>query len=94
VDALLLPLEDPSTHDAHCDALRPILSSAACDLANDRKHNKLHSTLAILIYGKEMFEALTDAQLDGTFPYHMPHALALRQIYYWLFLAVILSAAN
>lgn len=104
VDALLRPLDDPlrplddpsmysSTRKAHCDALRPILGPTACDLADARKHNKLHSTLAILIYGKEVFEALIDAQLDGTFPYHMPHTLALRQIYYWLFLAIILSSA-
>jgi hypothetical protein len=93
VEALLRPLENPTTHAAHYEALRPILSPAACDLADARKHNKLHSTLAILVYGKEVFEALIDAKLDGTFPYHMPHTLALRQIYYWLFLAVILSAA-
>jgi hypothetical protein len=93
VKTLLQPLEDKSICDVYHTALQDILSSAARDLADARKHNKLHSTLAILIYGKEVFEALIDSKLDGTFPYHMPHTLALRQIYYWLFLAVILSAA-
>ncbi|MCJ1384308.1 hypothetical protein MMC17_007424 [Xylographa soralifera] len=93
LDSLLQPLEDNSCRDVHHRALKGILGSAARDLADARKHNKLHSTLAILIYGKEVFEALIDAKLDGTFPYHMPHTLALRQLYYWLFLAVILSAA-
>jgi hypothetical protein len=93
VEDLLRPLENQTTRAAHYEALRPILRPAACDLADARKHNKLHSTLAILVYGKEVFEALINAKLDGTFPYHMPHTLALRQIYYWLFLAVILSAA-
>jgi len=93
MEVLLRPLENRTTRADHYRALRPILGPAACDLANARKHNKLHSTLAILVYGKEVFEALIEAQLDSTFPYHMPHTLALRQIYYWLFLAVILSAA-
>ena len=93
VDSLLQPLEDKYVRDVHHQGLKDILASAARDLADARKHNKLHSTLAILIYGKEVFEALTDAKLDGTFPYHMPHTLALRQLYYWLFLAVILSSA-
>jgi hypothetical protein len=93
MDIPLQPLQNTSTRDAHHSALRAILSPAARDLADARKHNKLHSTLAILIYGKEVFEALINAKLDGTFPYHMPHTLALRQIYYWLFLAIILSGA-
>jgi hypothetical protein len=93
VNTLLQPLEDTSIGVVYHTALQGIVSSAARDLADARKHNKLHSTLAILIYGKEVFEALINAKLDGTFPYHMPHTLALRQIYYWLFLAVILSAA-
>ncbi|MCJ1405053.1 hypothetical protein MMC11_008279 [Xylographa trunciseda] len=93
VETLLRSLEDPSARLKHHEALKDILRSAARDLADARKHNKVHSTLAILIYGKEVFEALIDAKLDGSFPYHMPHTLALRQIYYWLFLAVILSAA-
>ncbi|MCJ1413783.1 hypothetical protein MMC32_000108 [Xylographa parallela] len=98
VNSLLQPLEDNSVRnkyvrDLHHKALNGILGSTARDLADARKHNKLHSTLAILIYGKEVFEALIDAKLDGTFPYHMPHTLALRQLYYWLFLAVLLSSA-
>ncbi|MCJ1295184.1 hypothetical protein MMC34_006746 [Xylographa carneopallida] len=93
VNSLLQPLEDKSVCDIHHRALTHSLSPAARDLADARKHNKLHSTLAILIYGKEVFETLIDARLNGTFPYHMAHTLALRQIYYWLFLAVILSSA-
>jgi hypothetical protein len=94
VDTLLEPLEDDFSRIMHYKAIYNILGPAAFDLAGARKHNKLHSTLAILIYGKEVFEALINARLDGTFPYHMPHTLALRQIYYWLFLAVILSSAT
>ncbi|MCJ1436891.1 hypothetical protein MMC27_006273 [Xylographa pallens] len=98
VNSLLQPLENKHVQNRdirnkHHEALKGILGSAARDLADARKHNKLHSTLAILIYGKEVFEALIDAKLDGTFPYHMPHTLALRQLYYWLFLAVLISSA-
>ena len=45
------------------------------------------------MYGKDVFVALIQAKFDESFPYHMPHTLALRQLYYWLFCAIILSAA-
>lgn len=56
VKTLLSPLEGQSSRikNVHHVALQGILAEAARDLADARQHNKLHSTLAILIYGKEV----------------------------------------
>lgn len=95
VDTLLSPLEskDLKNRRRQWRAVQPLLEKTARVLAHARRHNKLHSVLAILMYGKDVFVALIQAQYDKSFPYHMPHTLALRQLYYWLFLAIILSGA-
>jgi hypothetical protein len=95
IDVLLGPLEMASDVEMreYWDAIRPLLRSTARNIAGDRKHNKFHSVLAIIVYGKDVFVALIQAKFDESFPYHMPHTLALRQLYYWLFCAIILSAA-
>jgi hypothetical protein len=95
VDALLHPFENGTTREAkeHWDAIQPILESTARDIAGGRRQNKFHSVLAIIVYGKDVFVALIQAKLQMDFPYQMPHTLALRQLYYWLFCAIILSSA-
>ncbi|KAN0092402.1 hypothetical protein V8E51_018249 [Hyaloscypha variabilis] len=95
VETLLRPLEEGSHFQAslHREAMRPLLETTARNIAGDRRHNKFHSILAITVYGKDVFVALLQSKFDATFPYHMPHTLALRQLYYWLFCAIILSGA-
>jgi hypothetical protein len=95
VETLLRPLEEGSQDDAtsHWEAISPLLESTARNIAGDRRHNKFHSVLAIIVYGKDVFVALLQSYVDQNFPYHMPHTLALRQLYYWLFCAIILSGA-
>jgi hypothetical protein len=95
VETLLGPLEDGTHFEAisHWQAIRPLLESTARNIAGDRRHNKFHSILAIIVYGKDVFVALLQSKFDANFPYHMPHTLALRQLYYWLFCAIILSGA-
>lgn len=95
VETLLRPLEEGSQDDAtsHWEAISPLLESTARHIAGDRRHNKFHSVLAIIVYGKDVFVALLQSYVDQNFPYHMPHTLALRQLYYWLFCAIILSGA-
>jgi hypothetical protein len=78
---------------AHWEAIQPLLESTARKIAGDRRHNKFHTILAIIVYGKDVFVALLQSKFDANFPYHMPHTLALRQLYYWLFCAIILSGA-
>lgn len=75
------------------ESIRTILRPTARNIAAGRRHNKLHSTLAIIMYGKDVFIALIQGKCDENFPYHLPHTLALRQLYYWLFCAITLSAA-
>jgi hypothetical protein len=93
VKTLLRPLEVGSQDDAtsYWEAISPLLESTARNIAGDRRHNKFHSVLAIIVYGKDVFVALLQSHVDQNFPYHMPHTLALRQLYYWLFCAIILS---
>jgi hypothetical protein len=95
VETLLKPLEKGSRLEAtaHWAAIQPLLESTARNIAGDRRHNKFHSVLAIIVYGKDVFVALLQSKFDANFPYHMPHTLALRQLYYWLFCAIILSGA-
>ena len=94
VDELLLPFEDwcVRRRKAHWNAIKGDLAATAQKLGHARRHNKVHSVLAI-IYGKDVFVVLIGANFDTSFPYHMPHTLAPRQLYYWLFIAIILSAA-
>ncbi len=75
------------------EAIKSNLGLTARNIASDRRHNKFHSVLAVLVYGKDVFGALIQAKLDESFQYQMPHTLALRQLYYWLFCAIVLSAA-
>lgn len=95
VETLLKPFEEGDQAKAmrHWDAISPLLQSTARNIAGDRRHNKLHSVLAIIVYGKDVFVALLQTKNDQNFPYHVPHTLALRQLYYWLFCAIILSGA-
>lgn len=99
IDILLRPMEntkDPETRNiaiAHFTLLQDILEQAARDLSDARRHNKLSAVLAVIIYVKEVVEALLAYESDKNFPYHMPHTLALRQLYYWIFLAIVLSSA-
>jgi hypothetical protein len=100
IDVLLGPMEttdDPearTTAVANFTLLKDILEQAARDLSDARRHNKLSATLAVIIYVKEVVEALLAYESDKNFPYHMPHTLALRQLYYWIFLAIVLSSAT
>lgn len=102
-EKLIASLERNDTFDLNIDtqlnahlnweSIRKILRPTARNIAADRRHNKFHSTLAIIMYGKDVFIALIQEKFDESFPYHLPHTLALRQLYYWLFCAIILSAA-
>ena len=99
VEKLLSPLEEALEMGRHLEAaalwqaISPALESTARNIAGDRRHNKFHSVLAIIVYGKDVFVALIQSKFDANFPYHMPHTLALRQLYYWLFCAIILCGA-
>jgi hypothetical protein len=96
VEVLLSPLEKGSHLKAtsHWEAICPLLKSTARNTASDRRHNKFHSVLAIIVYRKEVFIALIQANFNADFPYYILYTLALRQIYYWLFCAIILSGAT
>jgi hypothetical protein len=70
-----------------------IIAQVGQELADTRGHNFRRAMLAILTYCAAVFTALIESRSTQQFPYHMPHTLALREEYYWLLLAVILSAA-
>jgi hypothetical protein len=100
IDVLLGPMENTDDAEARATAvenftlLNDILQQAARDLSDARRHNKLSATLAVIIYVKEVVEALLAYESDKNFPYHMPYTLALRQLYYWIFLAIVISSAT
>lgn len=100
IDVLLGPMENINDPEARTTAvanftlLRNIMEQAARDLSDARRHKKLSAILAVMIYVKEVVEALLAYESDKNFPYHMPHTLALRQLYYWIFLAIVLSSAT
>jgi hypothetical protein len=99
-NVLLGPMENTKNPEkrnaavAHFVLLKDLLEQAARDLSDARSHNELSATLAVIIYVKEVVEALLAYESDKAFPYHMPHTLALRQLYYWIFLAIVLSSAT
>jgi hypothetical protein len=70
-----------------------VVAQVSQELADTRTHNFRRAALAILTYCAAVFSALIQSHSTLQFPYHMPHTLALRELYYWLLLAVILSAA-
>jgi hypothetical protein len=100
IDVLLGPMENPNNPEARTTAvvnftlLKDIMEKAARDLSDARRHKKLSAILAVIIYVKEVVEALLAYESAKNFPYHMPHTLALRQLYYWIFLAIVLSSAT
>ncbi|MCJ1336340.1 hypothetical protein MMC09_001616 [Bachmanniomyces sp. S44760] len=69
------------------------LQNASQDLALGRVNNTLHSGLAIILYGIAIFSGLVRNKSTDNIAYHQPHTIALRELYYWLFLAIILSSA-
>lgn len=74
------------------DALIAI-KRASCELALVRLNNTLHSSLAVILYCVAVFSALIRTKSTADQAYHLPHTIALRELYYWLLLSVMLSSA-
>lgn len=66
---------------------------ASYDLALVRLNSRLHSSLAVIWYCVAIFGALVRTKSTADEAYHQPHTIALRELFYWLLLAVILSSA-
>ena len=66
---------------------------ASHNLALARVNSKLQSGLAVGLYGVAVFAALLRTKSEDSVAYPQPHTIALRELYYWLLLAIILSAA-
>ena len=69
------------------------IRAASYEIALARENNALHSALAIILYGVLVFAALLKTRAEGGVAYHQPHTIALRELYYWLLLSIILSSA-
>ena len=66
---------------------------ASYELALVRLSNTLHSSLAVILYCVAIFSALIRIKSTADEAYHQPHTIALRELYYWLLLSIILSSA-
>jgi hypothetical protein len=62
-------------------------------LGTTRTKSARRSALAIIVYSSTLFASLASAQASNSYPVYTPHTIALRELYYWLIPAIILSSA-
>lgn len=66
---------------------------ASYNLALVRLNSRLRSSLAVILYCVAIFSALIRTKSMADEAYHQPHTIALRELFYWLLLSIILSSA-
>ncbi|KAF2094694.1 hypothetical protein NA57DRAFT_79866 [Rhizodiscina lignyota] len=72
---------------------------AACQhsaflLAHTRISSTRRSAVAVIAYSVALFTSLSSAMAQNPLPVHTPHTLALRELYYWLIMAVAVSSST
>ncbi|KAI9713065.1 MAG: hypothetical protein M1820_001050 [Bogoriella megaspora] len=63
-------------------------------LRQTRVQSARRSFLAVVSYAASLFISLDSNRDSGTMSIHVPHTIALRELYYWLIPVITLSAAN
>ncbi|MCJ1371909.1 hypothetical protein MMC20_003129 [Loxospora ochrophaea] len=70
------------------------IKHASHELAFTRVNDSLSSFLAIVLYGVAVFGSLIRIKSETTITYHEPHTIAVRELFYWLLLVIILGSAT
>ncbi|KAK4994242.1 hypothetical protein LTR66_005691 [Elasticomyces elasticus] len=92
--ALVHCLNDPAIRQTkEWTALMAACRQAGILLSQTRSQNARRSALAIIFYASALFISLASSKSSNTMQAHMPHTIALRELYYWLIPAITLSAA-